>query len=88
MPTQTRFTAILHGQRAITTDTALRLARLFGTSAQVWLNLQMKFDLETAEDQLAEIVIRDVTRSHKPPLRYPPRPFAALLPQCAAPDAP
>lgn len=42
---------IVHGQRAITADTALRLARFFGTSAEVWLNLQAFYDLELARDQ-------------------------------------
>ena len=43
-----RVTAILHGQRAITADTALRLARYFGTSPQLWMNLQANFDLNVA----------------------------------------
>ncbi|HMQ51966.1 MAG TPA: HigA family addiction module antitoxin [Anaerolineae bacterium] len=43
---------IVHGQRAITADTALRLARFFGTSAEVWLNLQAFYDLELARDEL------------------------------------
>ncbi|HEY7338761.1 MAG TPA: HigA family addiction module antitoxin [Bryobacteraceae bacterium] len=55
-----RLSGILNGQRAITPDTALRLARLFGTSAEMWLNLQFKYDLETAEDELAERIAREV----------------------------
>ena len=43
-----RITAILHGTRGITADTALRLARHFGTSAEFWMNLQMAHDLEVA----------------------------------------
>lgn len=39
---------IIAGRRAITADTALRFARYFGTTAQVWMNLQMHYDLETA----------------------------------------
>ncbi|WP_419641989.1 HigA family addiction module antitoxin, partial [Thiolapillus sp.] len=43
-----RITAILNGNRAITADTALRLARYFGTSAEFWLNLQTDYDLRLA----------------------------------------
>ena len=43
-----RITAILHGTRGITADTALRLGRHFGTSAEFWMNLQTAYDLETA----------------------------------------
>jgi addiction module HigA family antidote len=44
-----RITGILNGQRAITGDTALRLAHFFGTSAQFWLNLQSLYDLRIAQ---------------------------------------
>ena len=44
-----RITAILNGQRGITADTALRLARYFGTTPQVWLNLQQTYELRRAE---------------------------------------
>ncbi|MGH9661288.1 MAG: HigA family addiction module antitoxin [Bryobacteraceae bacterium] len=43
-----RVSAIVNGKRSITADTALRLARYFGTSAQMWLNLQTAYDLEVA----------------------------------------
>jgi addiction module HigA family antidote len=43
-----RITQILHGQRAITADTALRLARWLGTSPELWLNLQMRYELRLA----------------------------------------
>jgi addiction module HigA family antidote len=46
-----RVTEILNGQRAVTGDTALRLAHFFGTSAQFWLNLQSLYDLRTAEQK-------------------------------------
>lgn len=46
-----RVTEILNGQRAITGDTALRLAHFFGTSAQFWLNLQSLYELCIAEDK-------------------------------------
>ena len=46
-----RVTEILNGHRAVTGDTALRLAHFFGTSAQFWLNLQSLYDLRTAEQK-------------------------------------
>jgi antitoxin HigA-1 len=45
---QTRVAAILSGQRGITADTALRLGRFFGTSAELWLNLQATYELQEA----------------------------------------
>lgn len=56
----TRIGEILNGRRAITADTALRLARYFGTSAEFWLNLQSHYDLEIAEDASFAIVEREV----------------------------
>lgn len=47
-----RINEIVHGNRSVTADTALRLARYFGTTAQFWLNLQARFDLETERDRL------------------------------------
>jgi addiction module HigA family antidote len=47
-----RVTDILHGKRGITADTALRLARRLGTSAQFWMNLQTRHDLIVAEQKL------------------------------------
>jgi addiction module HigA family antidote len=55
-----RISQIVHGRRAITADTALRLARYFGTSANVWMRLQARYDLEVAEADLAERVQREV----------------------------
>jgi addiction module HigA family antidote len=55
-----RITGILKGERGITADTALRLARYFGTSAQMWVNLQAKYDLAAAEDALASRIEREV----------------------------
>ncbi|WGW14080.1 HigA family addiction module antitoxin [Saxibacter everestensis] len=46
-----RINEIVHGKRAITADTALRLAKYFGTSAQFWLNLQTHYDLDLAKDR-------------------------------------
>ena len=48
-----RVHAIVHGERAITAETALLLSRFFGNSAQFWMGLQTQYDLETAEDRLA-----------------------------------
>jgi addiction module HigA family antidote len=48
-----RIHAIVHGQRAITAETALLLARFFGNSAAFWMGLQTQYDLESAEDRLA-----------------------------------
>ncbi|OGO37779.1 MAG: addiction module antidote protein, HigA family [Chloroflexi bacterium RBG_16_57_11] len=55
-----RISQIIHGQRAITVDTAMRLARYFGTSAKVWLQLQVRYDLEVAERDLSERIQREV----------------------------
>ncbi len=52
---------IVQGKRTISADTALRLARFFGTSAELWMNLQAHYDLEVARDALEEIVVREVT---------------------------
>ena len=49
-----RINEIVHGKRRITADTALRLAKYFDMSPQFWLGLQMDYDLDIAEDQLAE----------------------------------
>ena len=51
-----KITAILQAQRAITADTALRLAQYFGTSAAFWMNLQQIYDLRVAEAELREIL--------------------------------
>lgn len=47
-----RVTGILHGTRAITADTALRLGRYFGTSAEFWMNLQQLYELRRAEREI------------------------------------
>ena len=49
-----RINEIVHGKRGITADPALRLGKLFGTTAQFWLNLQTLYDLDLAEDRAAE----------------------------------
>ena len=55
-----RINEIVHGKRSITADTALRLSRFFGTSAEFWLGLQADFDLDTASDRLADRILREV----------------------------
>ena len=55
-----RINEIVHGKRRITADTALRLGRYFGTSAQFWLNLQSRHDLEVEADSLGDTL--DVIR--------------------------
>jgi addiction module HigA family antidote len=55
-----RINEIVHGKRAVSADTALRLARFFGTSAQFWLNLQARFDLETERDKLGARLAHEV----------------------------
>lgn len=55
-----RITAILNGQRGVTADTALRLARYFSTGAQMWLNLQKTYELRRAEMESWESIQRTV----------------------------
>lgn len=57
-----RINEIVHGRRAITADTALRLARYFDTSAEIWMGLQSHYDLEQAKDELAGRLERDVVK--------------------------
>jgi addiction module HigA family antidote len=55
-----RIKEIVHGKRAVTADTALRLARFFGTSPEFWLNLQARDDLELERDRLGERLEEEV----------------------------
>ena len=55
---QTRISEILSGQRSITADTAWRLSRYFGNSAQFWLNLQAEYDLRQAQAENRETYLR------------------------------
>ena len=55
-----RINEIVHGKRAITADTAIRLACYFGTSPQFWMNLQGRYDLDVAEDQHADRIRKEV----------------------------
>jgi addiction module HigA family antidote len=56
----TRIGDIIHGRRAITPDTALRLARFFGNSAEFWMNLQQMHDLSKARVELGKTIEREV----------------------------
>ena len=60
----TRVNDIVRGRRAITADTALRLARYFGTTPQFWMNLQANYDLELTEDNRGS-EIADRIRPHR-----------------------
>src|SRR5260370_7848939 len=60
-----RITGILNGQRAVTGDTALRLAHFFGTSAEFWLNLQSLYELRLAPAKAGKSI------RHLPPLKLP-----------------
>jgi len=55
-----RINEIVHGTRAISADTALRLARYFGTTDEFWLNLQMHYDLEVERDRLGSRLRKEV----------------------------
>jgi antitoxin HigA-1 len=56
-----RINEIVHGKRAVTADTALRLARYFGTTPRFWLNLQAQYDLDVEADRLGDRLDREVT---------------------------
>jgi addiction module HigA family antidote len=53
-----RINEIVHGQRGISIDTALRLAAFFGTDAQSWINLQTHYDAAVAEDAMRDALAR------------------------------
>lgn len=55
-----RISQIVRGRRSVTADTALRLARYFGTSAEVWLGLQARYDLEVEQDRLLDRLEKEV----------------------------
>ena len=55
-----RINEIVHGKRAISADTALRLSRYFGTTERFWINLQGRYDIEVEKDLLADRLDREV----------------------------
>jgi len=59
-----RISQIVHGKRAITADTALRLARYFGTTPGIWLRLQARYDLEIAQQRSGKRIERQVKALH------------------------
>jgi antitoxin HigA-1 len=56
-----RVNEIVRGERGVTADTALRLARYFGTSAEFWLNLQSLYELRVAERKARDRINREIT---------------------------
>jgi len=64
--TPIRISQIVNGQRSISVDTAMRLARYFSTSAAVWLRMQVRYDLEVAQGQLSDRINREVKILHQP----------------------
>jgi len=65
----TRIADIVNEKRAITADTALRFARYFNNSPTFWMNLQTRYDLEVAEDEIADKVERDIRPLEAVPAR-------------------
>ena len=55
-----RINEIVHGKRAITANTALRLSQYFGTSERVWMNLQTRYDLEIEKDRLSDRLAKEI----------------------------
>ena len=64
--TPIRISQIVNGQRSISVDTAMRLARYFSTSAAVWLRMQVRYDLEVAQGQLSDRINREVKVLNQP----------------------
>jgi antitoxin HigA-1 len=64
--TPIRISQIVNGKRSISVDTALRLARYFGTSAAVWLRLQVRYDLEVAQQEVGKRINREVQVRSQP----------------------
>ena len=62
-----RITGIIHGQRGITADTALRLGHWFGTSPQFWMNLQQLYELRLAESEVGAKIAALPRRAGRPP---------------------
>ena len=55
-----RITAIVHGTRGITAETAMRLARYFGTSVQMWMNLQSRYEMDVAQDEFETRILKEI----------------------------
>ena len=67
--TPIRISQVVNRKQSISVDTALRLARYFGTSAAVWLRLQVRYDLEVAEQGLGKRIDREVKVRSQPSAR-------------------
>src|SRR5690242_20172640 len=67
--TPIRISQIVNGKRSISVDTALRLARYFGTSTAVWLRLQVHYELEVAEQELGKCINREIKVQSQPSAR-------------------
>lgn len=65
-----RVTQIVEGRRSVTGETALRLARYFGTSPEFWLGIQKDYDLQVARDEFEAEVERQVSRRRRPELDF------------------
>jgi addiction module HigA family antidote len=55
-----RVTAIVHGTRGITAETAMRLARYFGTSVEMWMNMQAHYEMEVARDAFEGRIVKEI----------------------------
>jgi addiction module HigA family antidote len=75
-----RISQLIAGKRAITADTALRLARYFGTSADLWMNLQKTYELDLARKEAGEEINSTPRRKPARPRRSPPRADWPLYP--------
>ena len=71
-----RITAILHGRRSITGDTALRLGHFFGNNPQFWLNLQSLYDLRTAAQKVGDAIrsLPTLGPGRRKPIEHRPQP--------------
>ena len=72
-----RVNQIVHGDRSITADTALRLARHFGTSERFWMNLQVRYDLEIEKDRLGDRLEAEVKELDRKVVYAPPPPVSS-----------
>jgi addiction module HigA family antidote len=72
-----RINEIVHGKRGITINTALRLARFFGTSAQIWINLQTHYDTIIAQEKMRDVLMRIPKIRSEPVERFSPHGFPA-----------
>ena len=61
-----RISQIVHGKRSITANTALRLARYFGTTPEIWLRLQIRYDLEVAQEKVGKTIRSQVKVLRRP----------------------